>query len=295
MSPAAGVLTGINRALVEPLLWRLPIPTQRRLLELGTRGLPVPRGTEVHRVRLGDRPADRVGAPGIDESRAVLHLHGGAWVTMSSRTHRAFAAHLSAASGHPVFVLDQRLAPEHPHPADLEDALAAFDALSGPAGEGVPTALCGDSAGGALALQTALALRDRTVAHPATAQPTAVALVSPCADFTQRLARAYDGPDPLLNPAWLRAGRDAYLGTRDPRELSPLLRDLSGLPPMLVQWVTHERLAPESAALVLAVRAAGGVADGDTLPGLFHDVQLYAGIVPEATAAVRRLGQFLRA
>ncbi len=289
MSLAAAVLTGANRALVAPVLWRLAVPTQRRLLALATRGLPVPRGTEVHRTTLGDRPADRVSAPGVDESRAVLHLHGGAWITMSARTHRAFAAHLSAASGHPVFVLDQRLAPEHPHPADVEDAVAAFDALAGSSGRGTPTALCGDSAGGALALQLALALRDR-----GTTQPVAVALVSPCADFTQGLARAYDGPDPLLNLAWLRAGRDAYLGTRDPRVLSPLHGDLSGLPPMLVQWVTHERLAPESAALVDAVRSAGGIALGDPLPGLFHDVQLYAGVVPEATAAVRRLGQFLR-
>ncbi len=282
MSLAASVLTGTNRALVHPLLWRLAIPTQRRLLALATRGLPTPRGTEIHSVRLGDRPADRVSAPGVDQSRAVLHLHGGAWITMSARTHRAFAAHLSAASGHPVFVLDQRLAPEHPHPADVEDAVAAFDALD------VPTALCGDSAGGALALQAALALRDR-----GGTQPSAVALVSPCTDFTQSLARAYDGPDPLLNLAWLRTGRDAYLGTRDPRKLSPLRRDLSGLPPMLVQWVTHERLAPESAALVRAVRGAGGQAQGDPMPGLFHDVQLYAGIVPEATAAVHRLGRFL--
>ncbi len=287
MSLAAAVLAGTNRVLLEPFLWRLPLATQRRLLELGTRGLPVPRGTQVHRLQLGERPADRVSAPGVDESRAVLHLHGGAWITMSSRTHRAFAAHLSAAAGHPVFVLDQRLAPEHPHPADVEDAVAAFDALSGHA---VSTALCGDSAGGTLALLVALHLRDR-----AAVQPASIALVSPCADFTQRLARAYEGPDPLLNPAWLRAGRDAYLGTRDPRGLSPLHQDLSGLSPLLVQWVTHERLAPEAAALVTAVRDAGGIALADPMPGLFHDVQLYAGIVPEATAAVRRLGEFLSA
>ncbi len=289
MSVRAAVTRASLAATVQPVLWRYPVPVQRRVLESTGLAVPVPRDAEVHQVRLGDRRAERVSVPGVDESRAVLHLHGGAWMTMSPRTHRPMAAHLSRAAGCPVFVLDQRLAPEHPYPADVDDATAAFDALR------VPTALTGDSAGGACALLTAQRLRDRARDGRGDRQPTALGLVSPATDFTMRLARAYTGPDAVLSPQWMRQGRDAYLGTLDPRTVSPLHQELAGLPPTVVHWVSDERLAPESQALVDALVAAGVEAEGVRLPGLWHDVHLFAGLVPEGTAAVAALGAWLRA
>jgi len=261
---------------------RLPLGTQRAVLAgLGRANLS-PRGTRVTEVRLGERAALRVEAPGASADGAVLWLHGGAFITMVPRSFVPSAAHVSRASGLPVFVLDQRLAPEHPHPADVEDAVAAFDAL------GVPTSLVGDSAGGTTALLTALALRDRgTPAH-------ALGLVSPLVDLTLERSGAYEGREYVIRRGWSELGVSSYLAGQDGAAVSPLERDLTGLPPTAVQWSEHEVLAPEAVELVSRLRAAGVETTTRYLPGMFHEVQLYPGLVPEAAEALADLGRRLR-
>ena len=288
-APLAAVRAAVWAAS-RPLGPPVPVAAQRAWFETFSRLGRVPRGTSVQQVRLGSRPAERVTCPPLRQAAepagpAVLLLHGGAFVIGSARTHRVMAAHLAAATAGPVFTLDYRRAPEHPYPAAVDDARAAFEQLSG---EG-PTAVAGDSAGGALALLLSQDLRD-----DGAALPLRLGLISPVVDLTLTTSQAYRGPDPLLRPAWVRQGTGAFVGAADARALSPLHRPLHGLPPVRVQVSGHERLRPEGELLAAALRAAGVDTDLEVLEGLWHDVHVQADLVPEGAAALARLGRWLR-
>lgn len=280
----------VARAVVRvgslPLGPSVPIAGQRAWIEAQSRLAVLPAGTAVAAEQLGGRPAERVSAPGADDGRAVLLLHGGAFLVGSPRSHRVLAAHLSAAVGCPVHVLDHRRAPEYPYPAALHDADAALDQLA----PDRSVAVVGDSAGGALALL--LALRRRDAGRP---MPAALGLVSPVVDLTGASSARYDGPDPVLRQSWLEQGAAAFVGAGDARALSPLHADLRGLPPVVLQVATDERLRAEGEELGRRLRAARVDVDLDVLAGLWHDVHLQASFVPEGAEATRRLGRALRA
>lgn len=248
------VVRAVLRSCARPLLGpRVPVAVQRRGLDLlsGVPRLPV--GTRVSRVRLGGRPAERVELPRADTARAVLCLHGGGYVTGSPRTHRALAAHLAAATRAPVYVLDYRLAPEHPYPAALDDATDAYQALLAQGHGPQNPSLVGDSAGGGLALALALRLRARSLPPPG-----ALALLSPWLDLTLS-APGDPHRDPLLRLSWLRWCATGYAANADPAapELSPLFADLTGLPPMLVHVGSDEVLRPDTERLVTRAEQAG--------------------------------------
>jgi epsilon-lactone hydrolase len=261
-----------------------PVRLQRLWLELMSSGGLLPKGTTVEHVPVAGRPAERVVPPGADESRSVLLLHGGAFVIGSPRTHRVLAAHLAAAVGVPVVALHYRRAPEHPYPAAVDDAVAAYREL---AARGT-TAVFGDSAGGCLALLLALRLRD--AAEP---MPPALALVSPATDLTLERSSAFRGVDTVVRRRWLRRGVTGFVGAADPAELSPLNAKLGGLPPVLVQVAGRERLRVEGEQLAERLRAAGVEVDLEVLETLWHDAHLVAHLLPEGADAVRRIGRWL--
>src|SRR5829696_5347610 len=194
----ARAMRAVVRGLVRPVLGpRTPVPLQRRWLDLVTGMTPLADGVDVRSGELGGRPVEVIAPRHGDASRRVLYLHGGGFTIGSAGTHRALATHLAAASGATVHLLDYRLAPEHPFPAALDDALAGWRELVGDADPG-RTVLAGDSAGGWLALMTALRLRDAGEPLPAV-----LGLVSPWLDLTGASWPA-DRTDPMLRPAWLR-------------------------------------------------------------------------------------------
>ena len=171
---AAGAAIGQRPGLGGPL----PIRWQRRWLDTVARLMPNPSGTVVRQVKLGGRPALRVSVGATERPRAVLHLHGGGYTVGSPRSHRGLAALLAEASGAVVYLPDYRLAPEHPFPAALEDAVSAAAEVGALADE---FAISGDSAGGGLAVATARRLADSGIARPA-----ALALISPWVDPSAR-------------------------------------------------------------------------------------------------------------
>lgn len=253
--------------------------------------LPRPSKVAYVESELGGVPALEVVPDGAEARCAVLHLHGGGYVMGSARTHAGFAGRLARATRARTWVIDYRLAPEHPHPAALDDALAAIRALVERHGAS-RIALVGDSAGGGLALAALVAQRDAGEPLPA-----AAALLSPWVDLTlsrpsiERLAAV----DPLLTPDWLRDAADKYAGEHDPAapSLSPINADLAGLPPLLVLVGDREIFYDEDRELVERATAAGTHARLAVGAGMWHVWPLFAPLVPEATAAVRDIAAFV--
>ena len=220
----------------------------------------------------------------------VLYLHGGGYCSGSLDTHRGVAGSLALTSGITVVNLDYRLAPEDPFPAALNDALLAFDQLAPQR-----VAIAGDSAGGGLALATALALRDR-----GGARPLALALFSPWTDLTQT-ASTYGTRaelDPMVSRGVLDLMADGYLAGTDPRTTlaSPLFADLDDLPPMHIDVGDHEVLLDDSTTLAERAAEAGVDVAIRVWPEMIHVFQAFPPeLVPEAAESLAAAGAFLAA
>lgn len=292
------LLAGLQRkslqALIKPVFSpRFSIAFQRRWLEVLARlSLPVPRAAEATPAQVGGVAGEwlrpHLAGQGAPAAR-VLYLHGGAFCIGSPRTHRSLTARLSLASGLPVFALDYRLAPEHPYPAALEDALAAFRTLRT---EG-PVVVGGDSAGGNLALALAMALRD--AGEPG---PTALLLLSPLGDAVVPDPAPVPPPgEAMLSAAWAQACVGFYRGTHSEAVpgISPLRGDLAGLPPTLIQAGTDELLHDQAVALEAALQAAGVPVRCEITQHRWHVFQLHGGVLRSADEAIVRLASFAHA
>lgn len=223
--------------------------------------------------------------------RAILYLHGGGYTLGSHATHTAITSHLAKTTGASVLVPDYRLAPEHPYPAALDDAVSAYRFLLERYTPG-SIAVGGDSAGGGLALLLVLALRERGIP-----MPSSLLLLSPWTDLTlsgETIGRLADA-DPLLSQGWLLRASAAFRGpvpADDPR-VSPLFADLHGLPRTLIQVGADEILLSDSQRFAERARAAGVEVDLQCEPGLWHDFQIHAGVLKAADAAIARIAAFI--
>jgi len=279
------------RSCLKPVLGpTFPVSVQRRWANIATRTLSVPFGVRFSQSSLAGVPTEIVRSnSNARPASAVLFLHGGAFMIGSPVSHRSITGRLAKRTGATIFAPDYRLAPEHPFPAALDDVLTTYRALleQGYAPERI--AIAGDSAGGGLVLSLCLRLRSEGLA-----QPACVVVMSPWADLTlTRLAPVAD--DALLRAAWLNQGAAAYLqghSARDPL-VSPLLADLAGLPPTLIQVASEEILRDDSRRLTDALSADGVSVTHREFPYMWHDFQLYAGLVPEATQAVDDIARFI--
>jgi len=253
-------------------------------------GFELPPRTAVHEVGVDGVPADWVQASGADPGRVVLYLHGGGYVIGSRNTHRSLAARLSQACGARVLVLDYRLAPEHPYPAAVDDAVAAYRWILAQGVLPAHVAIGGDSAGGGLAIATLMALRAKGLPLPACG-----VCLSPWIDLegAGETARSAQIDDPMVTPEALDRMATAYAAgaLREPLA-SPLHGDWGGLPPLLIQVGTRERLLDDARRAARLAREAGGEAVLEEQEGLIHVWQLFPDL-PEAADAVTRIGGFL--
>lgn len=274
---------------------RLAVRWQRRYLDRVAAGLPLPPGTVVRPVTLAGTPAERVTVGATERARAVLYLHGGAYLVGSPASHRSLAAFLAAAAGAVVFTLEYPLAPEHPYPAALEATVAAYHALLDSGWSASQLAIAGDSAGGGLAIAAARRLVDGGI------RPAALALISPAVDireWTLLPTRAQTRLDPVVRLRWAAASRLAYLGPdgddTDPG-VTPVAGPLAGLPPTIVHVDRHELLRDRVHDFVDRARAAGVAVTLHEFENTWHVAHAHAGIYRPARDAVTELGQFLRA
>lgn len=228
--------------------------------------------------------------PRVAASDAViLFLHGGGYIAGSPRSHRSFSAWLGHEAGLEVLSLDYRLAPEHPFPAGLDDALRAVQALTARERRVV---LAGDSAGAGLAIATALRLRDEGARSVA-----GLVLVCPLTDLTDasESLRTNAEREPLLGLRHRDTALGYYAGATPRRHpfLSPVYASLAGLPPMIVEASRMEVLWDDARRFVDAARAAGCNVEFHPHDGLGHDWQLMVPITPESLRSTRRLGAWV--
>jgi acetyl esterase/lipase len=257
---------------------------------------PVPDDCATASVDAGGVPAHWVCAPGSTPDRRVLYLHGGGWVAGGFGSHGSHAARVSAATGCAVLLPEFRLAPEHPFPAALDDALASFRWMRGhgPAGRAPASALfvAGDSGGGGLALSLLVALRDAGEPLPA-----AAFAFSPVTDLTcsGESMRTRAAADVVVSPRLVPQAAALYCGGTDPREplVSPLFADLRGLPPLLLQVGDAEVFLSDSLRFAEKARGAGVDVALDVWPEMLHGFPLWAPVLPEGGEALRRVGRFV--
>lgn len=280
---------------LRPFYWavlnpRVPWSMQRRLMDIVSTVQTVPGGVDRTEVRLAGRPAERLTPQGSSRG-AVLYLHGGAFTTGSPRTHRSLAAHLALASGADVFTLDYRLAPEHPYPAAVDDAVAAFVELTQRHGYSADEiAVAGDSAGGGVAAATVRRLIDE---HGLT--PGAMVLIAPSVDPGARDTRL--GKDIVVRTAWAFPAADAYRGATpvDDPGFAPMHAQTAGLPPTFVTVGASEVLHDQVCAYVERLRAGGVEVEFVRSDVLWHVAQLQASLVKPAAESVSLMGAFIRA
>jgi acetyl esterase/lipase len=267
---------------------------QRRLLRELLSAQPLPADVTVTAAALGGVPTAEITVDGVEPRHVVLYFHGGVYVLGDAFLAAELASQVGRRTQAKVISVDYRLAPEHPYPAAVDDALAAYEALLGDGIAPSDIVLAGESAGGGLAIATLVNARDHGLALPA-----AAFVMSPYADLTlagtTMETRSED--DPLLSREALRArvpdytsGQDAALGL-----ISPVFADLSGLPPLIIQAGTHEVLLDD--ALRLARQAANADIEVtlDITPHVPHVFQAYHPILDEGAAALDRAGRFLSA
>lgn len=268
------------------------IEESRAALEQTGAMFPVPADVEVTPVRLAGVGCERFRPAGVPAGRGLLlYFHGGAYIGGSLASHRALTARLARSCGCEAIAVDYRLAPEHPYPAGLDDALAVYGHLLD--GGAVPeqVVVAGDSAGGGLATAALLRLRDDALPLPAGA-----VLLSPWLDLTLSGAAVTDRApvDPILRPEPLARSALAYGGDnlRDPL-VSPVFADPAGLPPLLVLVGTAEILLDDSRTFADVASAAGVSVTLEVEEDLVHVWPFVDGI-PESDAALERIGSWVR-
>ena len=270
------------------------VDEQRRLLRALLSAQPLPAEVTVTEAALGGVPTAEITVDGIEPRHVVLYFHGGVYVMSDAFLAAGLASQVGRRTDAKVISVDYRLAPEHPYPAAVDDALAAYQALlhSGIAPSDI--AFAGDSAGGGLAIATLVNAREHGLPLPATAF-----VMSPYADLTLAgtTMETRREVDPLLSLEALQArvpdytaGQDAALGL-----ISPLFADLSGLPPLIIQAGSHEVLLDDALRLAQQAATADLEVTLEITPGVPHVFQAYHAILDEGAAALDRAGQLLSA
>ncbi|WP_165405228.1 alpha/beta hydrolase [Bradyrhizobium genosp. SA-3] len=251
-----------------------------------------PRSTKTSVVQASHLRLHRIATPASQPGRNVLYLHGGAYVSGAPIYYRHFTWRIANVTKSTVWALEYRLAPEHPFPAALDDAVAGFLWLAGETGDPGELFVMGDSAGGGLALCLLLRLRDERKPLPA-----AAVAMSPWTDLALTAPSLIENAasDPMLNvrdvPEFVRC----YLAGADPYNphASPLYGDAFGLPPVLIHVGSDEILRDDAVRMADKLKQGNPRSRLEVWPRMPHVFQLFVPVLPEAHAAITQIGEFI--
>jgi epsilon-lactone hydrolase len=279
------------------LLRRVPAPEHadyRAIRESMDRtGGRFPDGVKGTSVMAGRVPAEWIDSSSADMDRVVLYFHGGGYVAGSIDSHRNLTGHIAKAVGCRVLALDYRLAPEHPHPAPVVDAVNAYRWLLAQDYAADHIVIAGDSAGGGLAVATLLRARSHELPLPA-----GTVLMSPLVDLeaTGSSMTTRASMDPLITKSLVLDNVGLFIGDGDRRDpdAAPLHGDLTGLPPMLIQVGDAEVLLDDAVRLAALAETVGVRSFLEVWPEMVHVFQASASYVPEADQAIARIAEFCR-
>lgn len=267
---------------------------RQRIEEVGAHW-PVADDIALQAIDLGGMPAEWSAAPGVDRERVLLYFHGGGYCSGSIESHRRLVTEAGRAAGVRTLAVGYRLAPEHPFPAALDDALASWRFLVAEGIDPSRVAVGGDSAGGGLTV--ALINRLRGIGGDA---PGCAWLISPWTDLTMSGTTmiSKDAVDPLIHKAYLVELASAYvpgaLDATDP-QVSPLFADLHGLPPTLIQVGSCETLLDDAVRFVGAAGAADVAVTLEIWPHMIHAWPLWNAGLEAGRQAIHNAGRFIRA
>jgi len=289
-----------QRETVEAILRQSAFPAessvdeQRQLLRDAVSGQPLPADVTVTAATLGGVPTAEITIDGVEARHVVLYFHGGVYVIGDAFLAADLASQIGRRTQAKVISVDYRLAPEHPYPAAVDDALAAYEALLDNGTAPSDVAFAGESAGGGLAVATLVNARDHGLPLPAAAY-----VMSPYVDLTLAgtTMDTKGEVDPLFTRELLQARVTDYTAGQDAALplISPVFADLSGLPPLLIQAGTHELLLDDAVRLAQQAAAADVEVTLDITPQVPHVFQAYSAMLDEGRAALDRAGQFLSA
>jgi acetyl esterase/lipase len=267
---------------------------RQRLDEVGS-VWPAAADVKLEPVDLGGVPGEWSSVAGSDASRVLMFFHGGGYCSGSIRSHRRLVTEAGRSAGIRTLAVGYRLAPEHPFPAAMEDAVTAWHFLCRQGIAARHIAIGGDSAGGGLAVVLNNRLRDADEELPG-----CMWLVSPWTDLTMSGSTLLtkDDVDPIIHKGYLGELADAYvppgMDRKDPR-VSPLYADLKGLPPMLVQVGSAETLLEDATRFAAAAGAADVSVTLEVWPHMIHAWPMWnAGLKP-GRSALAHAGAFMRA
>ena len=239
--------------------------------------------------------AEWVTAPDSDPSRVVLYLHGGGYTIGSIASYRSYTGRLARATQSKLLSVGYRLAPEHPFPAALDDAVSSYHWLLDQGISPSRISVVGDSAGGGLALSMVIAIRDAGAPIPA-----AIVAIGPSTDLAKEGASMKERAhlDPIVTYESSMAHALRYIGPKGNLKhplVSPLYADLRGLPPLLIMVGTHEALFDDSTRFAAKAEAAGVEVQLDIWEEMIHVWPFFADILPEGRQAIDKIGDYIKA
>lgn len=268
---------------------------RERSLSTGKAHPPFPRSVRVDRFDIDGMPCASIepeGAGRVGNARVLLYLHGGGYVTGFIDSSLMLCVPMARELGLRLVLPEYRLAPEHPFPAAIDDALKAYRWLLAEGYSPGEIALAGDSAGGGLCLAVIQAIRDSGGPVPA-----AALCLSPWADLTHsgRSHAENAATDPLLHLGMLKLWASYYSGGAELSDplISPVFADFTGFPPLLLQVDSGELLLDDSLAIAERARAAGVDARLIRREGLWHVWPALGDLIPESGQAFRAMREFL--
>jgi monoterpene epsilon-lactone hydrolase len=265
----------------------------RRKLHVLAKLLPTAGGVQVTRDRIDGLEVEWLKPSNAPEDKLIMYLHGGAFITGSCTTHRPFVSHLARAAGVRAVMPEYRLAPEHPYPAAIDDAVRTYRYLISNGLMPEDIVFAGDSAGANLALATMLKLRDAGDPLPA-----AACLLSPWLDLaaTGETMTSNAENDPWFRPEDIRYVAGYYCNADQITEplASPVYADVGGLPPIFIQVGSDEVLLSDSTRLADKVRASDGEVEIEIWQGMWHVFQVFVGVMPESGEAIRKIGDYIQ-